>query len=94
MGLVSGISGTLFGAEPGPPYSYNGKKGPTRGPLESKTLLKTPTFWDGKDPSLRSHQRTGLNPLRWVTKPDPPFRVSDNPHGVMGFGVGRGSTIW
>ena len=37
-----------LGRSQDPPYSYNGKKGPKRGPLESKTMLKTQTRWDGK----------------------------------------------
>ena len=95
MGLVSGNSGTLFGEEPGTLYSYNGKNGPTRGPLETKTLLKTQTRWDGKDPTPRSYQRTGLKPPRWVPKPDPPVQsLNLTPHGVMGFGVWKGTTIW
>ena len=43
-----------------PPYSYNGRKGSKRSPLEPKTLLKTQTRLDGKDPTPRSYQRTGL----------------------------------
>ena len=71
------------------PYFYNGKKGPKRGPLGSKTLLKTQTRWDGKDPTPRSHQRTGLNPPWPVTKPGPPIQsLSLTPlwgHGVRGW---------
>ena len=76
MGSVPGISGTSIGSEPGPPCSYNGRKGSKQNYLEPKTLLKTQTRWDGKDPTPRSHQRTELNPPRWVTKPGPPFTVS------------------
>ena len=94
MGLTVGNSGTPFGEEPGPPYSYNGQKGHTRSPLETKTLLKTQTRWDGKHPTPRSHQRTGRIPPRWVTKPGPPIQsLNQTPPGVMGFGVGRERTI-
>ena len=95
MGLIRVNSGTLLGEDPGPPYSYNGKKRPTRSPMGTKTLLKTQTRWDGKDPTPRSYQRTGRNPPRWVTKPDPPIQsLNQTPPGVMGFGVGRERTIW
>ena len=89
MGLVLGISGTPFGEEPGPPYSYNGRKGPKQNSLEPKNLLKIQTRWDGKDPTPRSYQRTGRNPPRWVTKPDPPVQsLSRTPlwgHGIRGW---------
>ena len=89
MGLVLGNPGTPFGEDPDRPYSYNGKKGLTRSPMETKTLLKTQTRWDGKDPTPRSYQRTGRNPPRWVTKPDPPIQsLNQTPtwgHGVRGW---------
>ena len=79
-----------------PPYSYNGRKGFKQNSSEPKTLLlKAQTRWDEKDPTPRSHQRTGRNPPRWVTKPDPPIQsLNQTPPWVMGFGVGRERTIW
>ena len=65
MGLAVGNLGTRSGEDPGPPYSYSGRKGLTRSPLETKTLLRTQTRWDGKDPMPRAHQQTGLSPPRW-----------------------------
>ena len=86
MGLTVGNSGTPFGEESGPPYSDNGRKGLIRSPLETKTLLKTQTRWDGKDPTPRSYQRTGRNPPRWVTKPGPPIQSLNQTH-LWGHGV-------